>query len=490
MTAERYYVAVVDFGKTNKKVLLYDRDLQVKRIERKTFEEIEIEGLRCDDLNGAMEFVYESLRRLAGEFSPIRAVSFTTHGASVLTLDGEGNLVFPPVSYDHSPPPELYEEFYKEFGDRRRLQARTMTPPFPFLINPGIGLFFLKKHDPERFERIERILFLPQYLGFLMTGRPACEPTYVGCHTYLWDFEAARPSHVAEGLGVADKMDLPLKKPWDVQGTVKKELAERLGLPSDCVVTCGIHDSNASLLPYLLKEPERDFVLNSTGTWCVAMSPRGSFPLAEEELGREIFFNLSAFGKPVKTTIFRGGAEFAFWSEKLGGGTPHPEVLDADLAAEVVERRACVLPTLYAGSGMFPKSYPSLVRADYLLEDPLRAYLALDLSLAVQSRVALLATSAGSSPTIFIEGGFRNNAPYCSLLAALMPESEVYLSNLAEATAFGAAILGVCAVEGVEPAAVAGRFAIETQPVPAVSIPDLEAYREDFVRFAQTVAGR
>ncbi len=478
---DAYYTAVVDFGKTNKKVLIYDRDLQVRATKRKTFQEVVIEGYRCDDIAGAMQFVKEAIAELARQFAPIRAIAFTTHGATFVALDAKGELVFPTVSYDHEAPSELREEFHRTFGSRVDLQAATMTPPLPLLINPGFGVFFLKQRDPARFKKAAHIVFLPQYLGYLMTGKLAIEPTYIGCHTYLWDFTASTPSRVAEALGIADKLGVPMRAPWEAQGRVRPEIAAALGVPDTCVVTCGIHDSNASLLPYLLKEAGDDFILDSTGTWCVAMSPGGRFPLAKEELGKEVFFNLSAFGKPVKTTIFRGGAEFAYWTEKLGRGKEHPAELDTGQLDKVFESGAAVLPTLFPGSGMFPRSRASLIRAERLLEDPALAFAALDLGLAIQSRVALKGTNSAAHPTIFVEGGFRNNVPYVKLLAALFPGSKVFLSDLSEATAFGAAITAKCAVEQCAPDAVAGAFSIATTPVVAPAIEGLEAYAQEYL---------
>ena len=60
-------------------------------------------------------------------------------------------------------------------------------------------------------------------------------------------------------------MPFPLRDSWDVLGKLKPELARRCGLSSEVIVTMGIHDSNASLLPHLAKRKGRDFILNSTG---------------------------------------------------------------------------------------------------------------------------------------------------------------------------------------------------------------------------------
>lgn len=490
MVQQKYFTAVVDFGKTNKKVLLYDQDLKVCAVRKKTFVEVERDGYRCDDLDGAMQFVFEALKTLAQEFSPIRAIAFTTYGATFLCLDADGELAFPSVSYDMTPPPGLRDRFYREFGSAKALQAETMTPPLPLLINPGFGLYFLKHHDPERFSRVARILFLPQYLGYVLTGRMALDPTYAGCHTYLWDFGKNGPSRVAEGMGVAGMLGESLQHPWEVQGMLKPDLAAALGLPGDCRVTCGIHDSNASLLPYILKESADDFVLNSTGTWCVAMSPGGAFPLADSELGKEVFFNLSAFGKPVKTTIFRGGAEFAFWCDKLGQGHEHDDQFARDAMARVMQEGAFVLPPLFPGSGMFPDSRASVIRADLLLESPALAFAAIDLSLAIQSKTAICATTARQDPAVFIEGGFRNNKPYMAVLSSLFPDSQVFLSDFEEATAFGAAITAKCAVEECAPADVADAFVIDTTPLSGQVMDGLDDYVAEFHRLTEGLAGK
>ena len=133
MAPSAYYTAVVDFGKTNKKVLVYDQDLAVRGTRRKTFAEVEIDGYRCDDLAGAMRFVFDALKDLGREFAPIRAIAFTTHGATFLTVDAAGELVFPSVSYDMEPAPGTHDEFYRTFGSRNELQAKTSTPPLPLL---------------------------------------------------------------------------------------------------------------------------------------------------------------------------------------------------------------------------------------------------------------------------------------------------------------------------------------------------------------------
>jgi sugar (pentulose or hexulose) kinase len=83
---------------------------------------------------------------------------------------------------------------------------------------------------------------------------------------------------------------------------------------------------------------------------------------------------------------------------------------------------------------------------------------------------------------LFIEGGFRKDEAYRSLLAALYPESRVALTGMKEATAVGAAMLGKIAVEGIDPAELDRYFDIEFNTVDAPRLDGLQEYTEAFLR--------
>jgi sugar (pentulose or hexulose) kinase len=72
---------------------------------------------------------------------------------------------------------------------------------------------------------------------------------------------------VAQDLGIVPLVPNRLGASWDVLGTLSPAFARKTGLKEDVLITLGIHDSNASLLPHFAKQGEQRFVLNSTGTW-------------------------------------------------------------------------------------------------------------------------------------------------------------------------------------------------------------------------------
>jgi sugar (pentulose or hexulose) kinase len=490
-------IAVIDIGMTNKKVAVYDQKLHVLDSVSKTFAPVMLEGLETHDLAGMEEWFLNTLTSFAKRF-PIGAIAVTTHGATMVCLGEDGEPCAPCVYYTYEPGEEFQERFYREMGDRGELQARTGTPPLSAMINPSKGLFFLKERFPEAFARSRIVLNYPQYWGYRLTGATGAEGTYTGCHTYLWDWREGRYSSVARKLGIVDKLPFPLRDSWDVLGTIKSEVAARTGIGADAIVTMGLHDSNASLLPHLAKKAGVDFILNSTGTWCVLMHPQENFGFEPGELGKVVFFNRSAYNKPVKTAIFLGGMEYEAWTKAiasstgLAGGAKLPEPAESDYRALVDSPSAFILPELVPGSGQFPGSKPRAVQdgREYALadieigrsvppfmRDPKRALAALNLSLAIQTLVALERAGLGAKTEVFTEGGFRRNSGYNAILASALG-GRAYLTDISEATAFGAAMTAASALGGATPDTLGGLFEVDYKRVePMDGLENLTNYR-------------
>src|SRR5208283_1692901 len=160
-----------------------------------------------------------------------------------------------------------------------------------------------------------------------------------------------------------------------------------------------------------------------------------------EELGQKIIFNLDAFGRFTKASFLMGGMDYALYHDLAGGADPgfDPVRLDRALA----RRGDAVLP------GAFPSQF-SAVKGGLLangtvitvaalkagerpawFRDPVLAHDLHNVSLALQSEVALRRTGMGPDTTIFIEGGFRQNATFLAVLASLLPTNTIACTNLA-----------------------------------------------------------
>jgi len=82
--------------------------------------------------------------------------------------------------------------------------------------------------------------------------------------------------------------------------------------------------------------------------------------------------------------------------------------------------------------------------------------------------------------TIYIEGGFRENRSYCALLAGLCPGTEIVLSDMTEATSFGAALLALAALTDKPLKQIKDKYQIETEPVEKITFTGLTEYQNKF----------
>lgn len=454
MVGNDYHIAVIDLGKTRKKLSVYTSSLTLLSCDSVSIPVKEIDGFEADDAESMMNWVLKMLTEKSKEFN-IRVISTTTHGATAVTLDREGNLVFPVISYTNEPSREVKRNFYENILPKEKLAETTGSPVYDIALNVGYGLYWLQKEFPERWKKVKNVLFLPQYVSYVLTGKMSNDLTSLGCHTLLYDFNKKGWSEAAVKMGVVDLFPSKMMHPWQILGNITPAIAKETGLAADCVVTSGIHDSNASLLPYLIKYHNK-FLLATTGTWCVFLKPDATFSLTMKELARDTLYYLDAFGNPSRASKFMGGDEHDYYVKKIKaklGENPLQVKYNHELVQRIVRQKDCfILPTLHPGTGMFPKSKARIYNEEKFYSDVEYAYHVLVLSLAIRSFVGLNQVIIDTCEfSVYIEGGFRNNQIYLNILASFFPGNDTYVTNRKEATSYGAAICGKCGLENRNP---------------------------------------
>jgi sugar (pentulose or hexulose) kinase len=294
------HVAVIDIGKTNAKLALVDGE-SLEEIAVVTRPNAVLPGPPWPhfDIEGHWDFLLENLSAFHRAHG-VDAISITTHGASCILLDANGDLAAPMLDYEHSGP-----DYLGELYDAQRPPfVETGSPRLAGGLNVGAQIAWMFSQDPGLKDRTAQVLTYPQYWAFRLTGVASTERTSLGCHTDLWMPAEDRPSTLPYRLGVADKL-APVRMAFDVLGPVKPAIAAEAGLAADTPVTCGIHDSNASLLPHLLGRAA-PFSVVSSGTWIIAMAIGGASVVLDPE--RDTLVNVNARGEPVPSARFMGGA--------------------------------------------------------------------------------------------------------------------------------------------------------------------------------------
>jgi len=417
-------IAVIDIGKTNAKVVVVDAHSGAEIALRKTANTVlKTAPYPHYDTDHLWSFVLDTLREFAAE-PGYDAISITTHGASCALLDAAGNLALPILDYEH-----LYPEAVNRAYDAVRPDfASTFSPRLTGGLNLGAQLHYQQTLVPDLMAQVATVLTYPQYWAFRLTGVTANEKTSLGCHTDLWLPFADGFSPLVDTLGLPAKM-APIRSAFDVLGDIRTDLSTLIGLSGPVPVYCGIHDSNASLLPHLVDRTEPCTVI-STGTWVVCFAPGGG--PSSLDAARDTLVNVDAFGTPVPSARYMGGREWEMTMAVEPVATPDEE---DEALAKVLARESMLLPSLVKGTGPFPEA-----QGGWHLEPetPLERRAAASLYQGLMTMTCL--DMIGSRGRIVVEGPFARNQIYLAALASLS-NRPVHASSSETGTALGAAVL-------------------------------------------------
>lgn len=448
------HVAVIDIGKTNAKLALVDRQsLTEIAVVTRPNTVIDAPPWPHFDIEGHWTFLLEALAGFHADHG-IAEISITTHGASITLIDANGDLAAPMLDYEHKGPDDLAAEYdairppFSETGSARLSMG----------LNVGAQLYWQFKTDPSLAARTARVLTYPQFWAFRLTGIAATEVTSLGCHTDLWNPHAKTPSSLAAKLGIDQKL-APVRPADEALGPIHPTIARQTGLDPATPVRCGIHDSNASLLPHLLcrKAP---FSVVSSGTWVIAMAVGGK-PVTLDP-ARDTLINVNAMGDPVPSARFMGGRE-----HDLATGGTCPDPTDADIQTVLAER-AMLLPAIVPETGPFQGKQSTWIKEPTANTGRRNAAVSFYLALVTAHCLELV----GHQGPIIVEGPFAKNRCY-RLMLAEATGSEVQATASTTGTSQGAALLGAKTAQARTETAT-------TQPAPPDLAEKLTAYADQW----------
>lgn len=427
-------IAVFEIGKTNKKFLLYDTHLNIVHREEKVFSEtVDEDGFACDDIDGIISWMRLSVHSiLRGSNYSIKALNFTAYGASLIHLDEHGNRLTPIINYLKPMTEDVLDGFYESWGGISEFCRKTASPALG-MPNAGLQLLWLKKKKPSVYARIRTTLHLPQYLSYIFTGKAVSDYTSIGCHTALWDFDSMKYHDWIK----QEKIALPEPVPNSTLFDVKIE-----GL--DIKTGIGIHDSSALLVPYF-RGTKEEFILITTGTWCIFMNPFNTEPLTAEQLKSDAFCYISVNRQQVKSSQFFLGhihdSNLTRLNDYYGVTDEHYRTIrikGKKIDRILAGRRGRIffskgIPEGYIDTSVDLSQFLTFADAYHQMMSDL-----VDISL---NSYRLIIPEDDRTEIVYITGSFARNDTFVRLLAARLPHKRIYTTEIENPSALGAAMV-------------------------------------------------
>lgn len=434
-------IAIFDIGKTNKKLILFNEELRVVSESEQKFSEIrDDDGFECDDIEHIEKWIKESLSSLVNSDKyNLKAVNFTTYGATLVYLDENGKRLTPVYNYLKPIEEKIPEGLYKRNGGRDEFCRKTASPALG-MLNSGMQVLWLKKNKPEIFSKVKHILHFPQYLSFIITGKIYSEHTSIGCHTALWDFDNMSYHSWVR----AQNLNLP--EPVPVETLNEIEIGGK-----KIQVGIGIHDSSSSLAPYFLGSKGK-FMLLSTGTWCINMNPFNTEILTADQLDKDCLCYMSITRQPVKSSRLFLGFLHETAAKRIAVHFNKPEdyfrkvIADKKLTSRM--RLKYGDKKNFFQTGMYYRELKEYIDM-YEFSSFEEAYHQLmnELCDLTIDSINLVIPQNDDIVNIYITGGFSKNVLFLNLIADAYKSKHVYTSEISNASALGAALI----ISGIKP---------------------------------------
>ena len=430
-------IAVFDIGKTNKKILLFDSNFKVVKQHEEKFPVItDDDGFECDDIDLITSWISKSLEEIvAGDEYDLKGVNFSTYGASLMFLDEKGQRLTPVYNYLKEIPEEIAAGLFEQYGGKNEFCRKTASPALGLLLNSGIQILWMKDQKTAVYEKAKSVLHFPQYLSYTLSNEIVSEPTSIGCHTFMWDFDQMKYHQWISDNEVA--LPTPINNdvvfPADVAGKEVK-------------VGTGIHDSSASLVPYLKASPAK-FILVSTGTWCINMNPYNEEPLTASELEQDCLCFLTPNKEQVKSSRLFMGHFHEVWAEKLAKHFAIEQDSfkkvknDQELVDTLLNKYGDTSVYFPDGKESFEEGLKTVDLSVFANYEEAYTKLMIDLTALCITSINLVVPENDDTEILYVSGGFARNPIFIELLKKSFPAKKVLISEIDNSSALGAAMV-------------------------------------------------
>ncbi|MBQ6927214.1 MAG: xylulokinase [Oscillospiraceae bacterium] len=163
------------------------------------------------------------------------------HG--LVALDENDEVIRPAILWNDGRTAEETEYLNTVVG-REKLSALTANIAFAGFTAPK--LLWMKKHEPENFARIKKIMLPKDYINYRLTGVHACDYSDASGMLLLDVEHKCWSKEMLEICGVTEEQMPKLFESYEVIGTLQGFVSGALGLPRICRVVAGAGDNAAA----------------------------------------------------------------------------------------------------------------------------------------------------------------------------------------------------------------------------------------------------
>ncbi len=238
----------IDLGTSAAKLLLMDQQGEIKKIVSEEYPlEFPQPGWSQQNPEDWLSAVLRGVPKLLEGFDAAQVAGIGAGGQmhGLVVLDREDRVIRPAILWNDGRTAEEVDYLNNEIG-KERLSQYTANIAFAGFTAPK--LLWMRKHEPELFAKIDKIMLPKDYINYQLTGVHATDVSDAS-GMLLFDVEHKCWSReMLDICGVRESQMAKVFESYQPIGTLRPEMAAALGIPAATVVAAGAGDNAAAAI--------------------------------------------------------------------------------------------------------------------------------------------------------------------------------------------------------------------------------------------------
>lgn len=255
----------VDLGATSGRTILgsiEDGKLKQREITRFPNTIIELGGHFYWDLYALYNEIVKGLKVCADEGIELTSIGIDTWGCDFAVFGADGGLLRNPYCYRDPHTEGAMEEYFKLIP-KEKVYEKTGIQFMNF--NSLFQLATMRRNNDSALGVADKILFIPDALMYMLTGKAVCEYTVLSTSQMLDPRTKKIDPELIDVIGLKESQFGRYVNPSDQVGTLTPEVQKITGLGAVPVVAVAGHDTGAAVAAVPAQNP--NFAYLSCGTW-------------------------------------------------------------------------------------------------------------------------------------------------------------------------------------------------------------------------------
>lgn len=260
-----HYFLAVDLGATSGRVILAtlgNEQIELEVLHRFPNRLIQIGDNYYWNIYALYEEILQGLSEAGRRNLPITSIGIDTWGVDFVFVSEDGTLAGLPRAYRDPYTNGMPELFFKKCP-RRDVYARTGIQIMNF--NSLYQLFALHCENSSALKNANKLLFIPDALSYLLTGKQVCEYTILSTSQFMNPRTKQVDKELLSLAGVSSDIIPLIVMPGVEIGKLSPSIAQSTGLGEIPIVAVAGHDTGSAVAATPAKD--EGFAYLSSGTW-------------------------------------------------------------------------------------------------------------------------------------------------------------------------------------------------------------------------------